>query len=440
MSHEGLDGRQITNLRDSRLPVDATDGWARQAGGRHAGLETCDTADLEVCATGGTTDPDGLQWGEFKRRYATRENFLASNPWAEAHGYLQGVATRRGVETGRGDAGKTCPGRAGGWALLRPGRARSGGTGFSLVEILLVTVLLSLIMLALMSVFNSTQAAFRASITQTDVLEGSRATMDLMTSDFRQMTASGGYMANLYSNQRPVQGDNQPAEPAYSSSQNNLPSAPVNFWVSDPYGTVAQSLIGTTPFANRSNQVQSVFILSKQADVWKGVGYFVDTNSSAYIYPLYRYDSSIMPGRPTPYQIFSNFCLNVPGYNETVNPTNNNVHHLLDGVLHFNVRAFDTNGVWLTNGYALGQSFNGKNAFFYWPAGGEIPMFMCSNTLPAAVEIQLGVLEDRILQRASSMPAGTQVQDNYLAQQAGKLHLFRQRVNIPNVDPNAYQP
>jgi len=65
---------------------------------------------------------------------------------------------------------------------------------------------------------------------------------------------------------------------------------------------------------------------------------------------------------------------------------------------------------------------------------------MCSNTLPAAVEIQLGVLEDRILQRASSMPAGTQVQDNYLAQQAGKLHLFRQRVNIPNVDPNGYQP
>jgi len=430
VSHEGLDGRQITNLRDSRLPVDATDGWARQAGGRHAGLETCDTADLEVCATGGTTDPDGLQWGEFKRRYATRENFLASNPWAEAHGYLRSVATRRRTETGRADGGEICSGRAGGRTLLRPRRAHSGGAGFSLVEILLVTALLSLIMLALMSVFNSTQAAFRSSITQTDVLEGSRATMDLLTSDFRQMVASGGYMGVL---------PNPQYDPSYTVGQNNLPSAPVNFWVSDPSPTVEQSLIGTDPSANRTNQVQSVFILTKQADVWKGVGYFVDTNSTTYIYPLYRFDSSVMPGRPTPYQIFSNFCLNIPVYPQSVSTTNSNVHHLLDGVLHFNVRAFDTNGVWLTNGYPFGQSFQGKNVYFYYPAGGEVPMYMCSNTLPAAVEIQMGVLEDRILQRASSMPMGSVVQINYLAQQAGKLHLFRQRVNIPNVDPNGYQ-
>jgi hypothetical protein len=209
--------------------------------------------------------------------------------------------------------------------------------------------------------------------------------------------------------------------------------------VCDPSSTIEQSLVGTDPSANRTNLVQSVFILTKQADVWKGVGYFVDTNSTTYIYPLYRFDSSVMPGRPTPYQIFSNFCLNVSSFSLPVSATNSNVHHLLDGVLHFNVRAFDTNGVWLTNGYPFGQSFQGKNVYFYYPAGGEVPMYMCSNTLPAAVEIQMGVLEDRILQRASSMPMGTTVQSNFLAQQAGKLHLFRQRVNIPNVDPNGYQ-
>jgi type II secretory pathway component PulJ len=44
--------------------------------------------------------------------------------------------------------------------------------------VLVVVSLLSLIVLALMAVFNSTQRAFRASITQTDVLEGGRATMD----------------------------------------------------------------------------------------------------------------------------------------------------------------------------------------------------------------------------------------------------------------------
>ena len=41
---------------------------------------------------------------------------------------------------------------------------------------MLVTLaLLSLIVLALMTVFNSTQTAFRASLTQTDILESGRA-------------------------------------------------------------------------------------------------------------------------------------------------------------------------------------------------------------------------------------------------------------------------
>ena len=361
---------------------------------------------------------------------AGRDVLLDGNPWAEAHGYLRGVATRRATRSDWVEGGGNCSGLAGGRTLLRPGRARSEAGGFSLVEILLVTVLLSLIMLALMSVFNATQAAFRASITQTDVLEGSRATMDLMTSDFRQMVASGGGMGT---------NRNSLLEPGFTASPDNLPSAPVNFWVSDPGVTVIQPLVGTDPATNRINQVQSVFILTKVADVWKGVGYFVDTNSTTYIYPLYRFDSSVMSGRPTPYQIFSNFCLNASAFSLPVLANNTNVHHLVDGVLHFNVRAYDTNGVVLTNGFGLNQAYNVKNARFYNAVGGEVAMYMCSNTVPAAVEIQLGVMEDRILQRASSMPMGSPAQVNYLAQQAGKLHVFRQRVNIPSVDPYAYQ-
>jgi hypothetical protein len=62
---------------------------------------------------------------------------------------------------------------------------------------------------------------------------------------------------------------------------------------------------------------------------------------------------------------------------------------------------------------------------------------MFSNTLPASVEIQLGMLEDRTLQRAQSISGLTQ--SNYLAQHAGQVHLFRQRIPIRNVDPSAYQ-
>ena len=45
---------------------------------------------------------------------------------------------------------------------------------FTLVEMLVTLALLSLIVLALMTVFNSTQNAFRASLTETDILESGR--------------------------------------------------------------------------------------------------------------------------------------------------------------------------------------------------------------------------------------------------------------------------
>jgi hypothetical protein len=70
---------------------------------------------------------------------------------------------------------------------------------------------------------------------------------------------------------------------------------------------------------------------------------------------------------------------------------------------------------------------------------------MFSNTVPAAVELQLGVLEDRALSRAESLgipnswPSASAAQWNYLTNRSGSVHLFRQRVTIQNVDPTAYQ-
>jgi hypothetical protein len=305
------------------------------------------------------------------------------------------------------------------------------------VEILLVVALLSLIMLALMAVFNATQTAFKASVTQTDILQGGRASMDLMAGDFRQMVPSGGNC------------NNNPFEPLNYASDpptNN----PVNFWLSTPEPTIRQSLVGTSASQERTNQVQAFFILSCQNQVWKGVGYFVDTDSTNYIYPLYRYDSTWLSvtSRPSPVQIFMNFQASLtPPVVESATP---GLHHLMDGVLHLNVRAYGTNGVWLTNGYPAGgfptNQIVIENTTFFGPMGGDVALLMCSNTLPAAVDIQMAVLEDRALSRAASfgLNPGPSFNSNlnysnYLAQQAGKLHLFRQRVTIPNVDPNAYQ-
>jgi prepilin-type N-terminal cleavage/methylation domain-containing protein len=279
---------------------------------------------------------------------------------------------------------------------------------FSLVEVLVVVTLLSLIVLALMAVFNTTQRAFRASITQTDVLEGGRATMDLITADLRAMSPSLGYSngaVNFYANL-------------------NL-----------NYQPLAQSLVASSQ--QRTNVLENFFILSKGnlngVPSWFGTGYMVVTNTpDGSPYALYRFSTNhpVMtysdPG-PIFYTDFGNF-FNAP----------TNYSHLMDGVLSLTVRAYDNNGYWMTNTYNFADEQTNKNIQFLPVTSGEVGFYMYSNSLPSAVEIQLGVLEDRTLQRAESRLPGS-ARDQYVQLQSGKLHIFRQRVLISNVDPTAYQ-
>jgi type II secretory pathway component PulJ len=285
--------------------------------------------------------------------------------------------------------------------------ARRAIAAFTLVEILVVVVLMSLIVLALMAVFSSTQAAFRASITQTDVLEGGRSVMGLIKSDLEPMAPSFGVSngaVNFYANTNEFQYQSQ-------------------------IGPLGQSLTGSG--YQRTNVLENFFILTRQNTTWTGTGYVVDTTSTNYFNPLYRFSiTTNVMARNVPAMLYTNF----------LNTSFTNMSHLMDGVVHLTVRAYDPNGYWMTNTYnfAGGQITTNKNVqFMLSPALGEVGFYMFSNTLPASVEIQLGLLEDRTLQRAQSISGLTQ--SNYLAQHAGQVHLFRQRVWIRNVDPSAYQ-
>jgi type II secretory pathway pseudopilin PulG len=273
---------------------------------------------------------------------------------------------------------------------------------FTLIEVMVVVVLLSFIVLALMTVFNSTQKAFRASVTQTDVLEGGRAAMDFMAEDIREMSASFGQSNNFVG-----------AVNFYATSNAN-------------YQPLVQSLIASAN--SRTNILESFFILNHENLDWRGIGYVVVPSSPNGLYSLYRfqYPPSNSP-RVNPAYIFTNQFQNFLN-------TPTNYSHLMDGVVHLTVRAFDTNGVRMTVGYT-----NAKNVFFMPQAFGENGFYMFSNTLPSSVEIEMGVLEDRTLQRAESLSGNFQAQSNYLAGAAGQVHIFRQRVSIPNVDPSAYQ-
>jgi type II secretory pathway pseudopilin PulG len=288
---------------------------------------------------------------------------------------------------------------------------------FSLVELLVVMVLLSLIVLALMTVFNTTQRAFRSSVTQSDVMEGSRAAMDLITTDLRGLTPSTG--TNY---------------------------GPVNFFVLDNayngylalnYVPLQQSLPGSSIF--RTNLLNYFFMLGRENTKWIGIGYAVNPTNTSTLYPLYRFYAE------------TNIAASPQGlFNAFTNTVNNgqwtNMSHVMDGVVHLVVRADDPNGVWMTNGYTANQKLTAQNVWFSAPQWGEVGCYFYSNTVPAAVEIQLGVLEDRVLARAESRgipgqpPFLVPAQWSYLTNQSGAVHLFRQRVTIPNVDPSAYQP
>jgi len=292
---------------------------------------------------------------------------------------------------------------SGGWRVASVTRR-----AFTLVEILVVVVLMSLIILALMAVFNSTQAAFRASITQTDVLEGGRSVMALIKNDLESVT------------------------PSYLNA--------TNFYAAVVGNSFPQPLAGSS--ASRTNVMEDVFFITRQNQTWKGVGYFVRTNlllSGGIGTPgvLYRFETnySVAQFARNSTNLFAAFngVRNLGGLQLAAN--NNTlpagVSQVLGGVMSFKVRAFDTNGFWITANHANIVAITTVTS-------PEVMLYtFYSNAVPAAVEVELGVLEDLTLQRVQSL--GGLTQSNYLAQQAGKVHLFRQRIPIRNVDPSAYQ-
>jgi hypothetical protein len=308
----------------------------------------------------------------------------------------------------------------------------SGNAAFTLVEILVVVVLMTFIILALMTVFNATQSAFRASLTQTDVLEGGRSVMGLIKSDLESMTPSYG--------------------------QSNFITGAVNFCATNNQcqyqsgaAPLVQSLTGTSsPNTQRTNVLENFFILTRQNTTWTGVGYFVDTTSTNFINPLFRFSMSTNVMAAGPAVLYTNFLYAIASLPIPLNPTPTNLSHLLDGVVHLTVHPYDINGRWMTDfytDYTLGPTnytTTNRNVWFSSPSsllGGEVAFYMFSNTLPASVEIDLGLLEDRSLQRAESLVDVSPgwARSNYLAQQSGKVHLFRQRFPVRNVDPSAYQ-
>lgn len=313
--------------------------------------------------------------------------------------------------------------------------AAGNPVAFTLVEIIIVVALLSFIILGLMAMFGQTQRAFRLGMTQNDVLESGRLTSDLIFRELEQVTPS--YL------------------PAMGLLPNNSFIRPIqpNFYASLlPFPPLVQPLPGSS--SPRTNLLEDLFFLIRQNQEWIGIGYFVRTNNpvtGALGWPLvggptatagagtlYRFQTNAPPlsGR-TPAQMYAEFS--AATFNES------RASKIMDGVLHFRVRAYNTNGFCIVSNSNVSASGTQTNTAILLSdysnlnvAPGEVSQYIFySNAVPASVELEIGVLEDRAWERYQSLDPASQYR--YLVNQAGSVHLFRQRVAIRSVDPLAYR-
>jgi hypothetical protein len=214
----------------------------------------------------------------------------------------------------------------------------------------------------------------------------------------------------------------------------------VNFFVvangQAGYEPLPQNLPGGS--VQRTNLLSTFFVLGRENTQWTGVGYVVDATNNTTLYSLYRFYAETNVNN-SPWLLYNLFAQQVAGSQWT------NMSHVIDGVVQFTVRAQDPQGRPINGNLSFPVYTNALNTQFLSPYYGEAQIFMYSNTVPASVELDLGVLEDSTLARAESLSIPTKfpwqapAQWQFLQNQSGRVHLFRQRVTIPNLDPTAYQ-
>jgi hypothetical protein len=285
-----------------------------------------------------------------------------------------------------------------------PSRRRAA---FSLVEILIAVTLMSVIVLGLMAMFAQTQRAFRLGMNQTDVLEAGRMATDMIVREMEEITPSGNASAGFYSELLDV-------------------------------GNVSrQKLPGTD--ALRTNLMSDLFFVTRQNRSVTGIGYFVRTDNTVpgsfgRVGTLYRYETNV-----TALQFDWNPFGLWTGFNQARNNgAALNVSRIVEGVVHFQIRTFDTNGIWLNRDDLRLSDTVRSNTYWSLYTYNYSDHFFTNTLVPAYVELELGILEDESYDRYKAMPASP-VQDNYFTNRAGNVHLFRQRIPIRNVDATAYQ-
>lgn len=293
----------------------------------------------------------------------------------------------------------------------------------TLLELMVAISLLSVIVLGLYAMFNRTQDALRQGAKQVDVLEGGRAAFELMLREIEQTRTC------------PYDGAG-------------------GFWIGfNPYkGTITNALVDNTV---PTNDLQMVFFLKRDQvwkgslhQEWKGIAYALwtmtaDTNASQRyledvalftngVAALYRYECTmtnvldVEQGRSNLFELFRVAYLSAVATNSYLT----NFSSVANGVVNFQIKAYSANGNLLNN----------TNVTVTPPpllAGTDLrTVYYATNAVaPAYVEVELSLLDSAALDQARALayPYNQARLNPFLSQQAGSMHLFRQRIPIRTV-------
>ena len=243
-------------------------------------------------------------------------------------------------------------------------------------------------------------------MTQVDVLESGRVATEMIARQLGQMTPSD--VSNAVNFQ------------AVSSPDPGV-----------PYPGLIQTLPGTVGSA-RTNVIEQLYFLTRMNQQWQAYGYRVNaTNGVGTLYQYYGTTNAIN-NLNGPYSLYNNF----------LNASFANLHRVVDGVVDFKIRAFDARGHLINyyNAYTFPTNFTAMVSTNLVNLDDESPpnyYFFASNAVPAYVEFELGILEQRTLERFKGIPDPAQV--NFLKRQPGAVHLFRQRIAVRAADRAIYR-
>jgi hypothetical protein len=319
-------------------------------------------------------------------------------------------------------------------ARLSSPKSSSSRAALSLIEILVTITLLVVIILGLTAMFDQTRKAFTIGLGNVDYQDAGRTAMDLISRDLEQMAPSDLYSGiNFYSD----------VSPAFSPG-------------------VAWPMLGSdaTNFS-----MQRLYFITRSNLQWNVSGYcLIPTNATNGVGTLYRYGYS---DAPTPYLQYSqptNLLNDFTNYPPIYSP----LSRVIDNVVDFRIRAYDRNGFLIPtsfvplNGGFTGNATNAPSGTL--PSYGELssplsvtPLYLTqifyslqptddyqytfgSNAVPAYVEVELGILETPTVAQLQAYTNTQAAYWQFLTNHAAQVHIFRQRVSIPAVDPTAYYP